>query len=174
MECTRAQSGDLCDVLPPNQTTCPSNGYTSIDRTLHFGGTPGTIYDVTIRFQGTHEAGDYTGGTANPRQFLRGATHINGGLHTWLSMEVSAPAATYNPNAGGNGGSVQIYDYVATIPIEGGATIRLKGFDIDCAMHRYCMPANPCKGLVIDGISPANDPIDGAFLHMDVTSVVPR
>ena len=29
-------------------------------------------------------------------------------------------------------------------------------------------------GLVIEGISPASDPIDGAFLQMDVTSVVAR
>jgi len=104
----------------------------------------------------------------------RGATHVTGGLHTWLSMEVSSPAATYNPNSGGGAGSVQVYDYSATIPIDAGATIRLKAFDIDCLMHRYCqnMDNTNCKGLVQPPISPADAPIDGSFLVMTVTAVV--
>ncbi|MEP7052207.1 MAG: hypothetical protein ABJB12_17715 [Pseudomonadota bacterium] len=167
---------DRCYLYPPGVSVCPSGGYTSVDQTLHFGGTPGTHYQVTIHFQGTHEAGDYTGGMANPKEFLRGATHITGGQHTWLSMEVSSPAATYNPNSGGNGGSVQVYDYSATIPIDAGATIRLKANDIDCLMHRYCqnMDNKNCKGLVQPPISPADAPIDGSFLQMTVTSVVAK
>jgi hypothetical protein len=178
MKCNKADTDptaqDRCYLLPPGASTCPSAGYTSVDQTLHFGGTPGTHYQVTIHFQGTHEAGDYTGGTADPKQFLRGATHITGGLHTWLSMEVSSPAATYNPNSGGGAGSVQLYDYSATIPIDGGATIHLKAFDIDCLMHRYCQnnDTKNCKGLVQPPISPADAPIDGSFLVMNVTSVV--
>jgi hypothetical protein len=176
MKCTKADAdpgaGDRCWLLPQGQSTCPKAGFTSLDQTLHFGGTPGVTYQVTIHFEGTHEAGDYTGGTAMPKQFLKGATHTTGGLHTWLSMEVSAPAATYNPNAGAGGGTVQVYDYRATIPIEGGATVRMKAFDIDCLMHRYCQNndiAN-CKGYVLDGISPQSSPIDGSFLRMTVES----
>ncbi|MES1174239.1 MAG: hypothetical protein ABUL62_07895 [Myxococcales bacterium] len=173
---TSADAMNRCYLLPPGETVCPAAGYTSVDQTLHFGGTPGTHYQVTIHFQGTHEAGDYSGGTADPKQFLRGATHISGGVHTWLSMEVSSPAATYNPNSGGGAGSVQVYDYTATIPIDGGATIRLKAFDKDCLMHRYCQNDNytDCKGLVQPPISPANAPIDGSFLQMTVTSVVAK
>ena len=171
---TDPSAQDRCYLLPPGATVCPSAGYTSVDQTLHFGGTAGTHYQVTIHFQGTHEAGDYTGGMANPKEFLRGATHITGGQHTWLSMEVSSPAATYNPNSGGGAGSVQVYDYSATIPIDAGATIRLKAFDIDCLMHRYCqnMDNKNCKGLVQPPISPADAPIDGSFLVMTVTAVV--
>jgi hypothetical protein len=173
MKCTKLLTGNLCALLPPGQTTCPSGGYTSLDQSLHFGGTPGTTYQVTIHFEGTHEAGDYTGGTAMPKEFLKGATHTTNALHTWLSMEVSAPAATYNPNAGANGGSVQVYDYRATILIQGGATVRMKAFDIDCEMHRYCQNnvTSPCKGYVLDGISPAASPIEGSFLRMTVESV---
>lgn len=181
MKCTKPDTdgSNRCYLLPPGKDTCPQNGYTSVDETIHFGGKPGTIYDVTIHFRGTHEAGDYQGGTAKPAQFLKGATHQSGGLHTWLSMEVSSPAATYNPNSGGGAGSVQVYDYTATIQIEGGATIKLKGSDIDCLMHRYCQPGTntstvPCKGLVVEGVSPADKPIDGAFLQMEVTSVTPK
>jgi hypothetical protein len=180
MKCTKPDTdpgaGDRCWLLPTGQEKCPQGGYTSLDRTLRFGGTPGVTYQVTIRFQGTHEAGDYRGGMADPPQFLRNATHIDGGLHTWLSMEVSSPAAVYNPNSGGGGGSVQVYDYKATISIDGGATIRLKAFDSDCLMHRYCQngQTNPCKGLVVPGISPAEAPIDGSFLQMTVQSVVPK
>lgn len=174
---TDPQAMNRCYLLPPGAKSaadCPSAGYTSVDQTLHFGGTPGTHYQVTIHFKGTHEAGDYTGGTADPKEFLRGATHISGGLHTWLSMEVSSPAATYNPNSGGGAGSVQVYDYSATIPIDGGATIRLKAYDKDCLMHRYCQNDDykNCKGLVQPPFSPADAPIDGSFLQMAVTSVV--
>jgi hypothetical protein len=167
-----------CYLYPPGQSSCPSGGYMSVDKTLHFGGTPGTTYDVTIRFQGTHEAGDYSGGTKvdSGGKMLKGATHSAGGPHTWLAMEVSAPAATYNPNSGGGAGSVQVYDYMATIQIQGGATIHLTGHDQDCLMHRYCQNnvLNPCKGLVVDGISPADDPIDGSFLNMHVMSAVAK
>lgn len=180
MKCSKPDTApdaeNRCYLLPPGQDQCGS-GYTSVDKTLHFGGTPGTTYQVTIRFQGTHEAGDYQGGTKQgPKgEFLTGATHINGGLHTWLSMEVSSPAATYNPNAGGGAGSVQVYDYTATIPIAGGATVRLKAFDIDCLMHRYCQNNDfkNCKGYVLPPISPAASPIDGSFLQMSVMSVTP-
>jgi hypothetical protein len=161
--------------LLPNggQGTCPAGGYTSVDKTLHFGGTPGKTYKVTIRFQGTHEAGDYSGGTADPKQFLKGATHQAGGLHTWLSMEVSSPAATYNPNSGGGAGSVQVYDYMATIPIDAGATIHIKGNDSDCLMHRYCTDnnLNPCRTLMVPGVSPSDPNFDGSWLNMHVTKV---
>ena len=179
MKCTKPDTDpnamDRCYLLPAGATDCPREGYTSVDRTLHFGGTPGTHYQVTIHFQGTHEAGDYSGGTADPKEFLRGATHISG-LHTWLSMEVSSPAATYNPNSGGGAGSVQVYDYSATIPIDAGATIRIKAFDSDCLMHRYCQNGDNknCKGLVQPPISPADAPIDGSFLQMTVTAVVAK
>ncbi len=174
MECTKADAGNLCAVLPPGVETCPNDGYTSTDKTIDFGGTPGKLYNVTLRFQGTHEAGDYSGGTANPPQFLKGAAHQAKGLHTWLSLEVSSPKETYNPNSDGGGGTVKTYDYMATIPVEGGATLSMKGFDIDCLMHHHC-PDNsmPCmgQGLVIDGIPPAPEAFWGAFLLMTVVSV---
>jgi hypothetical protein len=178
MKCTKADTAagaeDRCYLLPASGT-CPQGGYTSYDRTLKFGGTPGVTYNVTIRFQGIHEAGDYQGGTADPKEFLRGATHNNGGLHTWLSMEVSSPTAVYNPNAGAGGGSIQVYDYVATIPIDGGATIRLKASDSDCLMHRC--PGNKlsgCDGLNVPGTSPPIPALDGGYMHMTVQSVVAK
>lgn len=172
---TSANAENRCYLLPDDGNGACGSGYTSLDKTLHFGGTPGTTYQVTIHFQGTHEAGDYQGGTkqGSKGEFLTGATHIGGGLHTWLSLEVSSPAATYNPNAGGGAGSVQIYDYTATIPIAGGATLRMKAFDVDCLMHRYCQNMNndDCKGYVLPPLSPADKPIDGSFLQMTVTNV---
>jgi hypothetical protein len=178
MKCTRpdtsAGAADRCYLEPPDGK-CPADGYTSYDRTLKFGGTPGVTYNVTIHFQGIHEAGDYQGGMAEPKQFLRGATHINRALHTWLSMEVSSPAALYNPNAGAGAGSVTVYDYVATIPIDGGATIRLKANDFDCLMHRC--PGNQlsgCNGVNVPGTSPPIPASDGGYMHMTVQSVVAK
>jgi len=173
---TAADAENRCYLLPDNGQGQCGSGYTSVDKTLHFGGTPGTTYQVTIHFKGSHEAGDYQGGTKQGAkgEFLTGATHITGGLHTWLSMEVSSPAATYNPNSGGGAGSVQIYDYTATIPIAGGATVRMKAFDSDCLMHRWCPDKTYTNcGYVMPPLSPADMPLDGSFLQMTVTSVKP-
>ena len=173
MECNQADTSpdaqNRCYLLPPNGK-CGS-GYTSIDKTIQFGGTPGTTYQVALHLQGSQEAGDYSGGTAIAKQFLKNATH-NDGLHNFLSMEVSAPKATYFPNAGAGGGTVTHYDYRVTIPIEGGATIHLTAFDKDCLQHRYC-PDNTYKncGFVLEPFSPASDPIDGDFLFITVESV---
>jgi hypothetical protein len=175
MECNQADTSpdaqNRCYLLPPNGK-CGS-GYTSIDKTIQFGGTPGTTYQVALHLQGSQEAGDYSGGTAISKQFLKNATH-NDGLHNFLSMEVSAPKATYFPNAGAGGGTVTQYDYRVTIPIEGGATIHLTAFDKDCLQHRYC-PDNTYKncGFVLEPFSPASDPIDGNFLFVTVESVTP-
>jgi hypothetical protein len=173
MECNKADTSpdaqNRCYLLPPNGQC--GTGYTSIDKTIQFGGTPGTTYQVALHLQGSQEAGDYSGGTAITKQFLKNATH-NDGLHNFLSMEVSAPKATYFPNAGAGGGTVTQYDYRVTIPIEGGATIHLTAFDKDCLQHRYC-PDNTYKncGFVLEPFSPASDPIDGDFLFVTVESV---
>ncbi|MEO6603052.1 MAG: hypothetical protein ABIQ16_24415 [Polyangiaceae bacterium] len=174
---TDAGAQDRCYLLPPGASVCPSGGYTSIDKTLHFGGTPGTMYQVAMRFQGSHEQGDYSGGTAvSPgKEFLKGATHPSNGLHTFLSMEVSSPPATYNPNAGSSPGVAKVFDYRATITIAGGATVHMKAADSDCLMHRLCEGGklDPCKNYVLEPISPASAPINGSELLITVESVTP-
>ena len=88
-------------------------------------------------------------------------------VHLNLYLDVSSPKQTYHPNAKGGGGQVQTFDYTKTIPIEGGATIRMVAADTDCDMHRYCKPnSNPCEGYVIDGVPPAPAGFDGSFLQI--------
>jgi hypothetical protein len=173
MECNKADTApdaqNRCYLLPASGM-CGS-GYTSIDRTITFGGAPGTTYEVSLHLRGSQEAGDYSGGMALTKWFLKNATH-NDGLHNFLSMDVSAPKATYFPNAGAGGGAVTQYDYRVTIPIEGGATIHLKAFDKDCLQHRYCPDSTYQNcGFVLEPFSPASDPIDGDFLFITVDSV---
>jgi hypothetical protein len=170
MGCTEPREGNLCALFPPNEDTCPAEGYFAQDEQIVFGGEAGTVYDVTLHIQGTGEAGDYTGGEAMPEEFLIGATHVPG-LHNLMSLEVSEPAQLYFPNAGAGGGSVQVYDYMTTIPIQAGATLTFKTYDSDCLHHRYCQDnnTNPCVGLSIPGVQ--EEPFDGAFLHITVVSV---
>jgi hypothetical protein len=177
MPCNKADTdpgaADRCYLLPPGQNSCPQGGYTSVDKTIQFGGTPGTMYDVTLHIQGSHEYGDYSGGMTLGQHMLKNATHSNGGVHTWLSMEVSSPMATYNPNGGGQAGTVGVFDYMATIQVAGGATLRLKASDADCLMHRYCQGnvLNPCKAYTVSGIT--GTPTDGSWMNLHVVSVAP-
>ena len=177
MKCNKADTSagaeNRCYLLPAGQDVCPAAGYTSIDQTLHFGGTAGTTYMVALHFQGSQEAGDYSGGTAVVKEFLKDATR-NDGLHNFLSMEVSSPHAMYFPNAGAGGGTVTPYDYKVTVKIDGGATIHMKAFDKDCLQHRFC-PDTTYKncGQVLPPFSPASAPIDGDFLFVTVDSVTP-
>ena len=177
MKCNKADTSsgaeNRCYLLPQNGQGQCGAGYTSVDETIQFGGTPGTTYMVALHLRGSQEAGDYSGGTQLTKEFLKNATH-NDGLHNFLSMDVSSPKATYFPNAGAGGGTVVNYDYKVTIPIEGGATIHLKAFDKDCLQHRFCPDKTYMNcGFVLEPFSPKGSPIDGDFMFITVDSVTP-
>jgi hypothetical protein len=176
LKCSAATRGNLCLVLAPGKTQasdCPAGtGYTSVDKTLTFGGKPGTTYQVTLHVRGSIETGDYT--VAADDGWGVGGTFKSGSVHLNMSLDISSPKQTFHPNDKGGGGQVQTFDYTKTIMIEGGATIHMGASDTDCDMHRYCKPnSSPCEGYVIPGITPAPAPFDGSFLQIDVVSVTP-
>lgn len=172
--CTRLRQGDFCDLIPAG-TACPAGGAVLVDRSFTFGGTPGQSYQVTIRFRGKAEQGDYTGGKSDGDGFRRGGMVTPNPLHLQASLEISAPAQLFYVNDKKQGPFVASYDYTKTITIEGGATIKMRGLDSDCVQHRGCENdvTNPCRGFVIPDVPPAPTPYEGNFVHMDVVTVVP-
>jgi hypothetical protein len=163
------------------------------------GGTPGSIYDVTLRIRGIVEANVYTGGTSDMNGFYVGGKvggNEGGAQYSQYSLEVSAPASVNHLNQldpgaqqdmyknPTNGGLVHHFgfkiDYRETIKIEGGATVTLKGQDNDCYMGRNCKPpANDfghCELQKLDGLTEEQVPqgagFDGNFIWIDVEQAV--
>lgn len=111
------------------------------DMEVQFGGTPGTIYNVTLRFRGVLEGKEYLGGAAQGQglQFYTGG--IPGTTDPWanyntVGFTVSAPMQTYYLNNAEldviGDDLVFAMDYTVTIQIAGGATLHLFSQDSNC------------------------------------------
>lgn len=170
------------------------------DKTVQFGGTPGAIYNVMLRFRGVLEGKEYTGGTAQGDPvgsapvscevpvpgFHDSVQFYTGGMgdpnSSWsnynlVGFTVSAPMQTYYLNAlmlCTPDDTVFPIDYTATVQIAGGATVHLTQTDPNCNAIPNAV------GFVLPGMTP---PISvpgvasnstgevGQFAQMDVVSV---
>jgi hypothetical protein len=139
--------------------TCPTNadpvlnGALGTNQVLTFGGTAGVMYDVTVRVQGQVEAKVYTDGNdqANTSPLPADGFYEGGGPHLSVAaeyntyaMRVSSPAQDYFFNSIGIDGDNRVrrstfdIDFTATIPIEGGATLRMIAADPNCLATKNC------------------------------------
>jgi len=111
------------------------------DVDVQFGGAPGTVYNVTLRFRGVLEGKEYLGGTAQGQglQFYTGG--MPGTTDPWanyntVGFTVSAPMQTYYLNNAEldviGDDLVFAMDYTVTIQIAGGATLHLFSQDSNC------------------------------------------
>jgi hypothetical protein len=105
--------------------------------TVTLGGNPATTYQVQLHFQGVVEQKTYTGSASgnatgtNSAYFIKGGTAAVDGWNIY-SLTVSSPSATYYLNSGTSGNTFcNEIDYVATIPMNGGATVTLTVNSID-------------------------------------------
>jgi hypothetical protein len=170
------QSGLLCSDLPAQGTACMS-GYDPIGKTVTFGGTPGSFYQVSLRFRGVVEPKNYVNGTSRGNHFYVGGRPASS-VYNAYGFSVSSPMQTYYLNAADGQGEVTrpfVLDSTATVMIEGGATIKLFASDSDCAMLRNCegTPSFNCTPMVVPGVPPAPVPFDGQFVQLNVTRVTP-
>jgi hypothetical protein len=134
-----------------------------------FGGTPGVVYEVTLRVRGVVEPKNFTGGSVAHEHFQIGGTpdvdHYN-----FYSLKISDPPQDYTVNRHETkvGHFLFAIDYTVTIPIRGGATAIMGEYDdndISIANH---------QNLVVPEISPAPAPFDGQFFQIDVLAATPR
>lgn len=152
-----------CDRDPGNSDECPTSK--SVNEQKTFGGSPDTIYQVTVRLRGVVEPETYRGGTPDGMHFRVGGEPDNATYNRY-GFSVSDPAEKYWLNDSPNvGHDTFIIDHTKTIPIRGGATVSFVGED-----PNHTEIAN-FKHLVVDGIPPAPEPFIGQFIQLDVQSV---
>ena len=156
----------LADTTPELCTTSPT-----VSSSATLAGDAATTYDVTLRFRGVVEPKTYTGGTRD-EWFQTGGTPA-GDTANIYRLVVSAPEATYYVNAGTTRASTDLFcatfDYEATIPIAGGATVTLEAESLDDLQIQNRDEAG--APYVIADVPPAPAPFDGQFVQMDVVSV---
>ncbi|XXT14562.1 hypothetical protein WME94_30370 [Sorangium sp. So ce429] len=152
-----------CDQDPGNSDECATS--TRVDEEKTFGGSPDTVYQVTVRLRGVVEPETYRGGTPDGMHFRVGGSPDNPTYNVY-SITVSDPAEVYYLNDSPTvGHDTFIIDHTKTIPIRGGATVSFLGED-----PNNISIAN-FKHLVVEGVPPAPEPFIGQFIQLDVQSV---
>lgn len=173
---------EICAALPAGKTECPempTRGHYPVDKRVTFGGRPGVLYDVTIRFQGVVEPKIYTGGTASADGFRVGgtATATNYNPYTLSFAGPTRPELNqvYHLNDAGAEMETRVVkpiDYMKKLRVEGGSTVRLLSYDPDCKIVRNCrMPeATNCMPYQVAGSA-----YPGQFVQMNLisTTLVP-
>ncbi|AUX38738.1 hypothetical protein SOCE26_001160 [Sorangium cellulosum] len=152
-----------CEQDPGDRDECTTS--TRVDEERTFGGSPDTIYQVTVRLRGVVEPETYKDGTPDGMHFRVGGSPDNPTYNVY-SFSVSDPPEVYYLNDSPTvGHDVFIIDHMKTIPIRGGATVSFLGDD-----PNHVMIAN-FEHLVVDGVPPAPEPFIGQFIQLDVQSV---
>jgi hypothetical protein len=158
--------------FPPQPDTCAH--LRKHEKSFTFGGTSGTVYDVTLRVRGIFEPTTIEGGeTPDPAHpyFKAGGTVKTTDWSYW-HIDVSEPKQTYYLN---NYPSVSHIihkqDFQATIPVAGGATVVVRVIDgndrqIDNGKK------GPDRERVIEGV--VDKPLAGQMLRLDVVGVKAR
>jgi len=178
---------DPCTPNPStaSMATCQhltlQNGGFMGTKQVTMGGSPSTTYDVTLRIRGIAETAKVNGGTTadvSTFQYMSmpfrkvpftvgGTVAVDDQDYEQWRINVSKPKEVYTLNDYGKLGHYTLkLDYQVTIPIAGGATVSLEGFDDnDHLIVDY-------EKYMIDGINP---PMNwGQFAQVNVVSVKAR
>lgn len=158
--------------FPPQPDTCAHDRVH--EKTFTFGGTPGTVYDVTLRIRGIFEPTTIEGGeTPDPRHpyFKVGGTVKTLDWSYW-HIEVSEPKQTYFLNHYPSVAHI-IYkeDFEATIPVAGGASVVVRAIDGNDRQIDNGKPG-PDRNQIIEGV--VDEPLAGQMLRLDVVRVAAR
>ncbi len=136
------------------------------------GGEVGNLYTIQFRFRGKMEVKNYTGGT-NSLFFNIGGTPGGGASNPW-KLVVSDPPQTYYLNAA-HSGAVDAHmvnvDYLAEVPVRGGATVTLGMDSVDGLQN--VTPGLFSETLpAIAGIPPYPLTYNGQFVQVDPIRIV--
>jgi len=130
---------------------------------------PRRIYEVTLHVRGVVEPKNFEGGEVQFEHFQSNGTPV-GNDYNFYDIEVSDPHAVYTVNRSAErvGHFTFPIDYRVTIPIRGGATVRIAAHDsndVAIANHEH---------HVVAGVPPAPQAFDGQFFQVDVDAIRPR
>jgi len=175
------------------QGACPNQGQPYLTLGMHnrdehvkFGGTAGTVYQVTIHVRGIVEPKHYTGGVkdaAHEGFYTGGAPSQSGNYNVYLLKTSGMQAQSYFLNSLNQQEAHFTYaiDYTVTIPIEGGADMWFLSDDSNCSAIKNCdtssvdKPGNQpgCKPITLAGFNETGitQPYNGQFIVIHVTDV---
>jgi hypothetical protein len=173
---------DACGSIQ-STSTCLHQGKTTDDalpfsamQVVNMGGTPGTMYQVKIHIRGIVEPTTISGGTVGtPRQFVTGgsAKPDNGnsgdGAYNQWRLTTTVPNQTYYLNAYPNTGhNIYAIDYMETIMIGGGSSVKLDVHDANA--HLITNTSGSAGGPVATptGVPALANNNVGQFVQVDV------
>jgi hypothetical protein len=134
-------------------------------------GDPSVVYEVRLRFRGVVEQKSYSG-PGRDGMFHPGATPADDGWNQF-GLEVEAPKGVYYLNSGTSGTTYCfVLDEEHVVQVQGGALLTLaahNGFD-ECGVRNADQDGT---AIVVDGIPPAPDAVEGQFVQIDVVSITP-
>jgi hypothetical protein len=177
LPCTSAPSGAACqDII---------DGGDLVVVTTTLMGTTGSKYNVTLHFRGEVEQRTYLsydaggavgaedGGGVNPQFFIAsGALQDSGDSFNIYELQISDPSQTYYLNMGSSGiNNTWLMDYLATIPMNAGATVTLTANAVD-DQEIYNNNGTDGGPVYVPGVPPYPAAYNGQFIQMDVTLVV--
>ena len=124
---------------------------------------------VTVRIRGIMEAITYTGGIAGLQGWYLGGAKGDT-ANNYYRMVVSSPAATYWINRGTPTGQRSfVYDYMASLAVDGNATIMFESNGQDGLQWGNYDAAGAPQTIANVPTNPS--PYDGQFAQLDVVSV---
>jgi hypothetical protein len=131
-------------------------------------GDPGTTYNVVFRVRGVVEQLPVTGGTpvaGSSGRCLKAPYTLPGGGYQPYTLQVSDPPATYVFNHNPSTAAIVVLDYSVTIPVKGGALLKMIATASDGQQLRPSgqqAPDNdPNYPIVV------YQPFDGQFMQLD-------
>jgi hypothetical protein len=131
-----------------------------------FAADPNAVFDVTLHIRGVVEPKNFTGGEVRFEHFQSGGAPVKND-YNFYNIEVSEPRAVYTVNRSAEkvGHYTFPVDYRVTIPVRGGAKVRVAAYDSnDVAIANH-------QRHVVAGVPPDPQPFDGQFFQVDVESV---
>jgi hypothetical protein len=158
--------------FPPQPDTCAHER--KHEKEFTFGGTPGAVYDVTLRIRGIFEPTIIKDGqTPLPEHpyFKVGGTVDAIDWSHW-HIEVSEPRQTYWLNHYPKF-SHTIYkeDFQATIPVAAGAKVVVRVIDGNDRQIDNGKTSGPDRQQIIAGV--VDKPMEGQMVRLDVVGVKP-
>jgi hypothetical protein len=143
-----------------------------VEKEVTFGGTTGTVYDVTVRIRGLFEPTTISGGMAplpDHPYFKVGGTVSAGDYSQW-HIKVSNPAQTYWLNHyPSTSHTIYKEDYEATIAIAAGAKVTVGATDGNDREIDNAEMGIADRRQLIDGVT--DMVLDGQMLRLDVSKV---
>lgn len=160
LPCGARTSETACETIEP------------LPKVITIGGTPGTVYELGVRFRGVVEQKTYEGGDADGL-WQTGGTPADDVYNTYR-IEISDPAQTYFLNAGES--SIRhcwLLDLARTLEVSAGATITFT-LDVGGDAREIINIDELGAPIVVPDVAPAPAAYDGQFVQVDVGAIAVR